>query len=190
MLRTDIWITLLLLTCATIPFYFLGAGVLHAMGLRPAGSEAISALSYMFTETLGEWSLWLFAVGAFSILYSSSLASVAGGARFVPDYLIELGYLARDRLDVRQRIIQTYCLVVPFVGLGLYAGFQRPVLMVTIAASYAAIMLPVQCGITIYLQGKRLPAEVQPRWLAKWLLRITFAMQLVLALAVIYFTVL
>ena len=188
-LRADIWITLVLLTCATIPFYFLGAGVLHAMGERPAGSETITALSHMFTETLGSWSLWLFAVGAFSILYSSSIAGVAAGARYVPDYLIELGFISRKRLDLRYGIIRLYCIVVPFIGLGLYAGFQRPVLMVTIAASYAAIMLPVQSAITLYLQAKRLPKDIRPGPLAKGLLVVTFCLQAVLALAVIYFTI-
>ncbi len=188
-LRADIWITLILLTCATIPFYFLGAGVLHAMGERPAGSETITALSHMFTQTLGGWSLWLFAIGAFSILYSSSIAGVAAGARYLPDYLIELGFISRQRLDLRYGIIRIYCVVVPFIGLGLYAGFQRPVLMVTIAASYAAIMLPVQSAITLYLQAKRLPKEIQPRPLAKGLLVVTFCIQIVLALAVIYFTI-
>ncbi|MEM8769288.1 MAG: Nramp family divalent metal transporter, partial [Pseudomonadota bacterium] len=189
-LRTDIWITLVILTCATIPFYFLGAGVLHAMGQQPQGSDTITALSHMFTETLGAWSLWLFAVGAFCILYSSTIAGVAAGARYVPDYLIELGFMSRDRLDLRRGIIRLYCVIVPFIGLGLYAGFQRPVLMVTIAASYAAIMLPVQSGITLYLQSRRLPADMRPGRLARGLLVLTFLLQTLLALAVIYFTVL
>jgi len=188
-LRTDIWITLALLTCATIPFYFLGAGVLHAMGQRPEGNDTIVALSHMFTETLGAWSLWLFALGAFSILYSSSVAGVAAGARYIPDYLIELGFMSRDRLDLRRGIIRVYCMVVPFIGLGLYAGFQRPVLMVTIAACYAAMMLPIQSGITLYLQSKRLPEDIQPGKPARYLLRITFVVQAFLAFAVIYFTV-
>ncbi|MDA1077262.1 MAG: Nramp family divalent metal transporter [Proteobacteria bacterium] len=188
-LRTDVWITLGLLTCATIPFYFLGAGVLHRLGVRPQGNDTLVALSQMFTETLGPWSLWLFAVGAFSILYSSSLAAIAAGARYIPDYLIELGFMSRDRLDLRHGIIRWYCLVVPFIGFGLYAGFQNPVLMVTIAASYAAIMLPIQSGITLYLQAKRLPESVRPKKPALYLLRCTFVVQLVLAFAVVYFTV-
>ena len=189
-LRTDVWITLVLLTCATIPFYFLGAGVLNAMGARPEGNDTITALSHMFTETLGPWSRWGFAVGAFSILYSSTIAGSAAGARYIPDYLIELGFMSRDRVDLRRKIIRWYGMAVPFIGLGLYAGFQRPVLMVTIAASYAAMMLPIQCGITIYLQSKRLPEDIQPRPLTKYFLKLTFCVQLFLALAVIYFTVL
>ena len=180
----------MILTCATIPFYFLGAGVLHAMGETPSGADTVIALSNMYTQTLGPWSLWLFAVGAFCILYSSSVAAVAAGARFVPDYLIELGFLNRERLSTRISIIRWYGLLAPFIGFGLYAGIQQPVLMVTISACYAAMMLPVQNGITMYLQRKRLPPKMLPKWPAKYLLRVTFALQVVLAFAVIYFTVL
>jgi manganese transport protein len=189
-LRTDVWLTLAILTCATIPFYLLGAGVLHSMGETPSGNDTIIALSNMFTQTLGSWSLWPFAIGAFSILYSSSLAGLAGGARYMPDYLIELGFIDRSNLKARFAIIRWYCTIAPFIGFGLYVGFQRPVLMVTIAASYAAMMLPMQNGITMYLQRKRLPEEMLPRWPARYLMRITFVIQLVLAMAVVYFTVL
>jgi Mn2+/Fe2+ NRAMP family transporter len=189
-LRTDIWITLVLLTCATIPFYFLGAGVLNALGETPRGNDTIIALSNMFTRTLGPWSMWPFAIGAFCILYSSSVAAVAGGARFIPDYLIELGFMSRNNLNMRLSLIRWYCLAAPFIGFGLYAGFQRPVLMVTIAASYAALMLPIQCGITIYLQRNRLPQQVQPSAFTQFFLKITFVVQSILALAVIYFAVL
>ena len=188
-LRTDIWVTLVLLTFATIPFYLLGAGVLHATGQRPEGNDTIIALSNMFTQTLGDWSLWVFAVGAFCILFSSSVAGVAGGGRYIPDYLMELGFLEREQVNVRYAIIRWYGLIVPFIGLLLYAGFQRPVLMVTIAGSFAAIMLPVQCGMTLYLQHKRLPEEVRPGFAAGLLLRTTFVFQLLMAGAVIYFVV-
>ena len=132
----------------------------------------------------------MFAVGAFCILYSSSVAGLAAGARYLPDYLIELGFMSRSRLDLRLAIIRWYGMIVPFIGLGLYVGFQRPVLMVTIAASYAAMMLPIQSGITIYLQHRRLPAGMGPKWPARWLLKVTFVVQLILAAAVIYFAVL
>jgi len=189
-LRTDVWMALVILTLATLPFFVLGAGVLHATGQQPSGHDTLIALSQMFTLTLGEWSLWVFAIGAFCILFSSSIAGVAGGARFIPDYLIELGFLSRQKLAVRHSIIRGYGILVPFLGLALYAGFQRPVLMVTVAGSFAAIMLPVQSGLTLYLQATRLPIAVQPGPLARWLLRATFVFQVGMAGAVLYFVVL
>ena len=144
----------------------------------------------MFTEVLGAWSLILFAIGAFCILYSSTVAAVAAGGRYIPDYLIELGFMSRERVDLRHKIIRWYGLIVPFIVMGMYWGFQNPVLMVTISACFAAFMLPIQSGITIYLQKKRLPEAVQPHWPAKYLLRILFVVQAVLAALVIYFPIL
>jgi len=188
-MHLDVWITLALLTCATIPFYFLGAGILHALGEVPSGQQTIVVLSQMFTETMGPWSVWIFAVGAFCILFSSCVAGVAAGGRYIPDYLIELGFLARHRLDIRRSIIRYYGLTVPFIGLLLYAGFQRPVLMVSIAACFGALMLPIQCGITIYLQKARLPKILLPSKITQAFLYLTFIFQVVMAGLVLYFVV-
>ena len=61
--------------------------------------------------------------------------------------------------------------------------------MVTISASVAAIMLPVQSGITIYLQSKRLPVEVRPGMFASGFLKATLVFQLIMACLVVYFVV-
>jgi Mn2+/Fe2+ NRAMP family transporter len=189
-LRLDIRLTLVLLTLATVPFYYLGAGILHPLGTVPAGTETIRVLSQMFTATIGESAFLLFATGAFCILFSSAVAGVAAGARYIPDYLMELGFLDRSRLDIRRRIIKGYGLAIPFVGLAFYAGFQQPVLMVTIAACFGALMLPVQSGMTLYLSQRHIPMPLRatkPAWL---LLQATFLFQLVMAALVIYFVVL
>lgn len=161
-LQTDVWVTLLILTCATVPFYLLGAGVLHALGEQPSGLETISVLSNMFTETLGPWAVWLFGIGAFCILFSTMLAAVSGGGRYIPDYLIELGYLERDDLRARQRIIRGYALVIPIFAFLLYLTVQNPVLLVTIGAMTLALMLPVQSGAVLWFQARRMDPRIRP----------------------------
>ena len=188
-LQVDVIATLLLLTLATVPFYYLGAGILHPLGTVPAGSETIRVLSQMFTEILGEGAFLLFATGAFCILFSSAIAGVAAGARYIPDYLMELGLLGRDRVDVRRRVIKIYGLIMPFVGVILYAGFQNPVLMVTIAACFGALMLPIQSGMTLYL-SRRLPPLLRASPAAWRLLQLTFLFQMLMAAMVIYFVAL
>ena len=55
-LHTNAWLALIVVTCATVPYYMLGAGVLHKMGIVPEGNDAtIGALSNTFTQTLGGW---------------------------------------------------------------------------------------------------------------------------------------
>ncbi len=188
-LRTDVWVTLCILTLATIPFYFLGAGVLHATGQAPTGQETIRALSGMYTETLGSWSLWVFAIGAFFILYSSTVSAVAAQSRILPDYFIEFGFLSRDRVDKRKKITKIWIFLAP-VGGFLFAEFiQRPVLLVSITACVFALMLPIQSWVTLHLQSKRLPKEVYPKPTTNYFLKFTLLLQCVMACLVLYYVV-
>ena len=162
MLQTDVWATLLILTCATVPFYILGAGVLNALGEQPDGLETISVLAGMFTETLGPWAKWLFGIGAFCILFSTTLAAVSGGGRYIPDYLMELGYLDRDNLRARRLIIRGYAVVIPIFAFVLYLTVQNPVLLVTIGAMTLALMLPIQSGAVLWFQARRMDPRIRP----------------------------
>ena len=161
-LKTDVWVTLLILTCATLPFYILGAGVLNALGERPDGLETLSVLSGMFTQTLGPWAVWLFGIGAFCILFSTTLAAVSGGGRYIPDYLMELGYLDRDNLRARRLIIRGYAVVILILAFLLYLTGQNPVLLVTIGALTLALMLPIQSGAVLWLQARRMDPRIRP----------------------------
>ncbi len=187
-LRTDVWVTLIILTCATLPFYLLGAGVLHRDGLTPEGLETISVLSDMFTRTLGGWSLWVFGLGAFFILFSTALSGIGAGGRFIPEYLIEMGYLDRQTVR-RERWIRAYVLVIPPLSFLLYLLFPSPLVLVTIAAVVGAMLLPVQSGVTLWLQRRHLDPRVQPGLFARLLLVTVFIFQCAMALAVIRFVV-
>jgi Mn2+/Fe2+ NRAMP family transporter len=187
-LRTDVWVTLLILTCATLPFYLLGAGVLHRDGLTPQGLETISVLSDMFTRTLGAWSLWVFGLGAFFILFSTALSGIGAGGRFIPEYLIEMGYL--DRQNVKRELwIRGYVLVIPPLSFVLYLFYQSPLALVTFAAVVGAMLLPIQSGVTLWLHHKHLDPRVQPGLPARLLLVTVFIFQCAMAAAVIRFVV-
>lgn len=189
-LQTDVWVTLLILTCATIPFYLLGAGVLHALGEMPDGLETISVLAEMFTQTLGPWALWLFGIGAFAILFSTMLAAVGGGGRYIPDYLMELGFLDRSNLRARKAIIRGYAVVVPILAFTFYLTFQNPVLLVTIGSMTLVMLLPVQSGAVLWLQSHRMDPRVRPSPFVRAAIWGIFAFELVMAGFVIWFVVL
>ena len=59
-MHLDILCSLVIYTLATVAFYLLGAGVLNRSGLVPAQRDTIQVLSRLYTQTLGEWALWLF----------------------------------------------------------------------------------------------------------------------------------
>ena len=187
-LHTDVWVTLVLLTLATLPFYFLGAGVLHRLGQNPEGLETIRVLSSMFTETLGAWSLWVFGVGAFFILFSTVLSAIGAGGRFIPEYLIELGII--DRAKVQRKLwIRGYVLLIPVLSFVLYMTFQSPVVLVTIGAITAALFLPIQSGATLWLQRHHMDQRVRPSRPMHVALWSVFVFQSVMALAVIRYVV-
>ena len=188
-LRIDVWVTLIILTMATVPFYFLGAGILHATGQTPLGQETVRALSGMYTETLGGWSIWVFATGAFFILYSSTVSAVAAQSRILPDYFIEFGFLSRDRIDIRKKITRWWIFSAPVAGFLIAVFVQRPVLLVSITACVFATMLPIQSWMTLYLQNKRLPSDIRPRTTTRYFLVFTLGLQTVMAFLVLYFVV-
>ncbi len=189
-LHMDVWLTLVILTCATLPFYLLGAGVLNTIGETPSGLETISVLSDMFTRTLGPWALWVFGIGAFFILFSTTLSGIGGGARFIPDYLIELGFFSRENIRARKAWIRGYVSAMPILGFVLYVSYQNPVALVTIGGLVAALMLPIQSGGTLWLQRMHMDERLAPHPLVRGMIWLIFLFQLVMAYLVIRYVVL
>ncbi len=163
--QTDVWMTLAILTCATLAFYALGAGVLHRLGVQPSGTETITVLASMYTETMGPWSFWLFSFGAFCILFSTVLSGIAAGSRSFPDLLVTFGFIPRSNLRLRRRWILGYIIAMPIISCSIYLVHPEPIGLVIFGATFGAFMLPVQSFLTLYLQRTRMDARVRP---TKW----------------------
>lgn len=188
--HTDVWLTLIILTCATLPYYILGAGVLNKMGERPNGLETISVLSNMFTQTLGPWAVWLFGLGAFFILFSTLLSAIGAGGRVIPDYLIEMGFFDRSNLRLRRRFIRGYVILIPFVSFIIYVWIENPVLLIMIGGLTIAVTMPIQTGATLWLQSARMDPRIRPSGAARAGLWAIFLFQVVMAGFVAWFVVL
>jgi len=187
-LQTDVWVTLGILTCATLPFYLLGAGVLHSRGERPQGLDTVLTLSNMFTHTLGPGALWLFGGAAFCILLSSAIAGFGGIARILPDFLVEFGWLRRANLHARRAWIRGYGTLAPLVSCLLYFLAPQPLLLLSIGALSGALLLPIQSGATLWLQARCLETKLRPTRLAQSLLWLIFMLQAGLALLLVLYT--
>jgi len=81
----DILCSLVIYTLATVAFYLLGAAVLNRMGVIPAARDTVAVLSQIYTQTLGEWSLWVFYVGVVVTLYGTIFAATAAHSRMMAD---------------------------------------------------------------------------------------------------------
>ena len=188
--QMDVWVTLAILACATLALYFLGAGVLHRLGLQPEGSETIAVLTNTYTSTLGPWSALVFAVGAFFILFSTTLSGLGTGSRSFPDLLVTFGFIPRQNLGLRQRWIKGYIIAMPLVSATICFAWQSPITLVLFGATFGAFMLPVQAFVTLYMQRKRLDPRVRPKGWVTWCMVGVFVVMILLCVAYLYLRIL
>ena len=166
-MHVDVVVSMIVYTFATIAFYLLGAGVLHGMGQVPAGKEMIAALSNIYTQTLGPWSLWLFYLGAVMILYGTVFAVTAGNSRMLADFSQLLGGFRRDEYHRRTRYRDAFIVVISLFAVGFYFVFgQSPVTLVTWTGMGQAALLPIVSFGTLFLAARHLPEELKvPGWM-------------------------
>jgi Mn2+/Fe2+ NRAMP family transporter len=164
-MHTDIGASMIVYTVATIAFYLLGAGVLNGMKLVPKEGEMISTLSNIYTETLGEWSRWLFYAGAIITLYGTIFAATAANSRVFADMMRLMGAFSADDAAARARYRNLFIILLTVIPVVLICIFTDPVNMVRIGGIAQAMMLPVIGLGVVYLRHRHLPKDIQPsRW--------------------------
>ena len=161
-MHLDILCSLVIYTMATVAFYLLGAGVLHRMGVVPAARDTVAVLSQIYTQTLGDWALWVFYLGVVVTLYGTIFASTAAHSRMLAD-LVRVP--ASIRATTRERRLQwrnRFVVVLAIVPVLLYWFFESPVRMVVAGGVAQAMMLPLIGFAAIYVRHTQLPRELQP----------------------------
>ena len=191
-MQTDVWVTVFFITLGTLPFFFLGAGVLNNVPeLQEAlatGSfwdvDVISSLQNMFSLVLGGWAKWLFIILAFFVLFSTLLSGTAAFTRTISDYLISMG-LVKEQAHTRKKLIKLVAFVIPFLSGLFYFILPNPITLLLIAGIWAAMGLPIVNIGALYLVNKLEP-ELQPRVSTKIILWASLILQLSLAGLIVY----
>jgi manganese transport protein len=150
MMKIDAWVSFVIYTTATLAFYLLGASILHARGLIVENDKMIPTLSYMYRSTFGEWSYWVFLVGAFAVLYSTVFGATASNARLLADALSIFGFVKYPTLADRQRMIRNACIFLPAAFAAVYLLVGQPVTLVFVGAIAQAVMLPFLSYAALY----------------------------------------
>ncbi len=186
-MQTDVWLTVLFITIGTLPFFFLGSGVLYQdqelQELLKSTSfweiEIIDLLQNMFALVLGSWAKWLFVLLAFFVLFSTLLSGTAAFTRTIADYFISTG-LILERKDTRINLIKIIAFVVPFLSGLFYFILPNPITLFIIAGVWAALGLPIVNIGALFLISK-LDKELQPKALTKIILWTSLAFQVFMA---------
>jgi Mn2+/Fe2+ NRAMP family transporter len=165
-MNVDILASMVIYCAATVAFYFLGAGVLHARGIVPSAKDMIVVLSRMYTETLGQWSVGLFYLGAIATLYGTIFAATAGNCRVFSDITRIGGLFDRGDYVARVRIRNRFIWFHVLVPVALILAIGSPVQMVKWGGAAQAVLLPIIGIGAVYLRHKRLPEAVRPGILA------------------------
>ena len=190
-MQTDVWVTVFFITLGTLPFFFLGAGVLYNIpelqqSLATSSFwdiDVISSLQNMFSLVLGGWAKWLFIILAFFVLFSTLLSGTAAFTRTISDYLISMG-LVKEQANTRKKLIKLIAFLIPFLSGLFYFVLPNPFTLLLIAGIWAAMGLPIVNIGALYLVNKLEP-ELQPRITTKFILWGSLVLQLSMAVLII-----
>jgi len=155
-------ISMVIYTVATCAFYVLGAAILHSQGLIPEGYALIKTLSHLYTDSLGNGTMWVFLLGALMTLYSTLFVANASAARMYSDAMSILGLF--DYSDERKRFywIRFFACILPVLWGVLFLTIQTPVFMVMIGGISLTILLLLVAYSAILFRYKRLPEVLKP----------------------------
>jgi hypothetical protein len=145
-----------------VAFYMLGAGILNRSGLVPAQRDMIQVLSRLYTQSLGEWALWLFYLGAVITLYGTIFASTAAHSRLFADAVRVGGVYVRDDAEARRRWRNRFLVILAIIPPVCYWFIESPVQMVLAGGLAQAAMLPLIGTAAIYLRHRHVPDDIQP----------------------------
>ena len=191
-MQTDVWVTVFFITLGTLPFFFLGAGVLNNLpelqeSLATSSFwdvDVISSLQNMFSLVLGGWAKWLFIILAFFVLFSTLLSGTAAFTRTISDYLISMG-LVKEKIDTRGKLIKLIAFLIPFLSGLFYFILPNPITLLLIAGIWAAMGLPIVNIGALYLINKLDPV-LQPKIGTIIILWMSLVLQLFLAVLIVY----
>jgi hypothetical protein len=158
----DVTVSLVIYTFATAAFFVMGAAVLHPQKLVPGGAnEMITTLARMYTDSLGQWAMIGFLIGAIAVLGSTLWAAVPSQARMYVNFLSVVGVLDWKNPHTRLRWLQGFTIALPIVWALSSLYFKSPVLMVQIGGVMTGVFLVGVVAATWYLRKTETEPELR-----------------------------
>lgn len=161
-LHLDAWASMVVFTFATVAFYTMGATVLHGQGIVPDGSKMVETLAQMYKPAFGEWTLGLFVIGTWAVLFKTVYVASAGHARLTADFFSLAGFVRYATAEERAAWIRGLCVVFPTIAMLLSLSLGNPVTMVMIGGIAQACTLPIISGATLVLRYRSPDPRLKP----------------------------
>jgi len=187
-MKTDIWVSMVIYTIATIGFFVLGAGILHRAGIQPQDSKLLQTLSVMYKPVLGVWASSTFLLGAFMVLYSTFYVANASHARTFTDGLNVVSLINGDEKTIA-KWVRFLSGLFPMLCLLVYLIFPQPAWLVLLSGSAQAIMLPMLGFAALYFRYKQCLPELKPSKLFDVCLWGSIAVLFVIGIATLIFEI-
>lgn len=161
-LHLDAWASMVVFTLATLAFYTMGATVLHGQGLVPNEKTMVKTLSQMYEPAFGKWTLALFVVGTWAVLFKTLYVASAGHGRLTADFFSLAGFVKYATAEDRAKWVQALCCVFPTIAVIMYIWLPNPVTLVMIGGIAQGITLPIISGAALYLRYRRCDPRLKP----------------------------
>ena len=159
-MRTDALFSLLVYTLVTLAFYFIGAAVLHRDGSDPDGMRMVSTLATAYVPVFGEYARLLFLSGAFAVLYSSFLVSIAGSARLFADFMHVSGFISGEvKTD---QVVVWLSLLLPLVCLLIFLTGFNPVKLIVFGGLVQSFVLPAIGFCALFFRFRLVDESLRP----------------------------
>ncbi len=162
------WVSAVLSIC----FVTLGAYIMFGTGQKMPDSSALFAneVVKLYTTTMGQWSYFIIATAAFSIMFGTSIGVFDGYARAL-ERTSELLFFSEEKaaLMLKDRKVYIISLLVLAVGsyliISLFGSKMKA--LVDLATSISFLIAPVIAIVNFRLVGKKyLSSEAVPgRWM-------------------------
>ncbi len=151
-----------------LSFMILGAEILRPEGIVPEGIRVAEDLTNLFSEIWGEAGRWLILLGIMIALGGTILTNQDAWGRLFADATLLLkprsrkGIWGSKWLDDRHRLRNIHALIfTAMIPLAILALTREPVEILSIGGTIAAVHTPVVVILTLYLNSKSLPKELQ-----------------------------
>lgn len=152
-------------------FLILGVELLGPEGLVPAENDVAQVLGQLLGEVWGPIGFWFMVVAVLIGFWQTTLTNQDGWARLLADgsRIILRRFNVRGRW-ANEKFLQKAFLIVLLTGVTsvVYLFVGQPVGLLQIAGAIEAAHIPVVVGLTLYLNHKMLPKDLQPSPFSFW----------------------